>query len=79
VIAFAKERGLCTVSLVRRQELLDELIAAGSDVVLLDGAGVAALVAEATGNAKIALGLEGVGGRETISRSKKGQDDDTTR
>src|SRR6266849_11180005 len=29
VIAFAKERGLRTVSLVRRQELIDELVAAG--------------------------------------------------
>ena len=62
VIAFAKERGLRTVSLVRRQELIDELISAGGDVVLLDGAEVAAQVAEATGNASITLGLEGVGG-----------------
>src|SRR5258708_20794619 len=67
VIAFAKDRGLRTVSLVRRQELIDDLITAGSDVVLLDGAGVAAQVAEATGNAKIALGFEGVGGEATLS------------
>ncbi|MFL5665894.1 MAG: hypothetical protein ACJ8BW_31795 [Ktedonobacteraceae bacterium] len=31
VITFAKERGLRTVCLVRRQELIDEQIAAGSD------------------------------------------------
>jgi NADPH:quinone reductase-like Zn-dependent oxidoreductase len=67
VIAVAKERGLRTVSLVRRQELIDELIAAGGDVVLLDGAGVAARVAEATGNANIALGLEGIGGEAALS------------
>ena len=30
VIAFAKDRGLRTVSLVRRQELIDELVAAGA-------------------------------------------------
>jgi len=67
VIAFAKECGLRTVSLVRRQELIDELIAVGGDVVLLDGAEVAAQVAEATGNARIALGLEGVGGAAALS------------
>ncbi len=67
VIAFAKERGLRIVSLVRRQELIDELIAAGSDVVLLDGAEVAAQVAEATGNANIALGVEGVGAEAALS------------
>lgn len=67
VIAFAKERGLRTVSLVRRQALLDELIAAGSDVVLLDGAEVSQQVAEATGNANIVLGLESVGGEAAHS------------
>ncbi len=36
VIAFAKDRGLRTVSLVRRQELIDELVAAGGDIVLVD-------------------------------------------
>jgi Alcohol dehydrogenase GroES-like domain len=38
VIAFAKVRGLRTVSLVRRPELIDGLVAAGGDVVLVDGA-----------------------------------------
>ncbi len=69
VIAFAKDRGLRTVSLVRRQELIDELVAAGGDVVLLDGAGVSARVAQATGNAKIALALDGVGGEAMLSLS----------
>jgi NADPH:quinone reductase-like Zn-dependent oxidoreductase len=67
VIAMAKESGLRTVSLVRRQELIEDLRAAGGDVVLLDGAGVAARVAEATGHAHIALGLEGVGGEAALS------------
>ena len=69
VIAFAKDRGLRTVSLVRRQELIDELVAAGGDIVLVDGAGVSARVAEATGNAKIALALDGVGGEAMLSLS----------
>jgi len=69
VIAFAKDRGLRTVSLVRRQELIAELGAAGGDVVLVDGAGVSARVAQATGNAKIALALDGVGGEAMLSLS----------
>jgi NADPH:quinone reductase-like Zn-dependent oxidoreductase len=67
VIAVAKERGLRTVSLVRRPELIEELITAGGDVVMLDGVGVAARVSEATGHANIALGLEGVGGEAALS------------
>jgi len=69
VIAFAKDRGLRTVSLVRRQELIDELVAAGGDIVLVDGAEISARVAQATGNAKVALALDGVGGEAMLSLS----------
>ncbi|EFH88245.1 zinc-dependent alcohol dehydrogenase family protein [Ktedonobacter racemifer] len=55
VITFARERGLKTVSVIRRQELIDDLIAAGGDVVLVDGADVASRVAEATGHATISF------------------------
>ena len=69
VIAFAKDRGLRTVSLVRRQELIDELVAAGGDIVLVDGAEISARVAQATGNAKVALALDGVGEEAMLSLS----------
>lgn len=69
VIAFAKERGLRTVSLVRRPELIDELVAAGCDVVLVEGAEAAAQVAQATSNAKITLALDGVGGESARALS----------
>src|SRR5437870_5356806 len=62
VIAFAQEFGLRSVSLVRRPELVDELKSAGADVVLVDGPDVVKQVAAATGNAKIKLGIDGVGG-----------------
>ncbi len=62
VIAFAKARGFRTVNLVRRTVLVGEIEAAGGDVVLVAGENVAARVADATGNATIKLGLEGVGG-----------------
>ncbi len=69
VIAFAKARGLRIVSLVRRQELIGELVAAGSDVVLVDGAGIADRVAEATGHAQIPLALDGIAGAAMQSLS----------
>ena len=69
VVAFAKERGLRTVSLVRRQELVGELIDAGSDVVLVDEAEVADRVAAATGHAQIRLALDGVAGEAMRSLS----------
>ena len=69
VIAFAKDRGLRTVSLVRRQELIDELVAAGGDIVLVDGVEISARVAQATGHAKLALALDGVGGEAMLSLS----------
>ena len=69
VIAFARDRGLRTVSLVRRPELIDELVAAGGDIVLVDGAEVSARVAQATGHAQIALALDGVGGEAMLSLS----------
>jgi NADPH:quinone reductase-like Zn-dependent oxidoreductase len=67
VIAFAKDRGLTTVSLVRRHEVVEELTAAGADVVLVDGEGIAERVAEATGHAKIMLALDGVAGNAMAS------------
>ncbi len=69
VIAIAKSRGLLTVSLVRRAELVDELIDKGSDVVLVDGPDIAARVAKATSNAKIRLAIDGVAGASTASLS----------
>ena len=66
-IAFAKEFGLRSVSLVRRPELVDELKSAGADVVLVDGPDVVKQVAAATGNAKIKLGIDGVGGDSSHS------------
>jgi NADPH:quinone reductase-like Zn-dependent oxidoreductase len=69
VIAFAGERGLKTVSLVRREELVDELTAAGGDVVLVDGPDIPARVAEATGRTTIQLALDGVAGESMASLS----------
>jgi NADPH:quinone reductase-like Zn-dependent oxidoreductase len=67
VSAFARERGLKVVSVVRRPELVSELLAAGADAVLVDQPQLNKAVAEATAGAKLRLGLDGVGGESTAS------------
>src|SRR5262249_49515044 len=69
VIAIARSRGLRTVSLVCRPELVDELAAAGADVALVDGPDVAARAAAAAANAPIKLAIDGVGGTSTATLS----------
>ena len=67
VIQLAKQRGIKTVNIVRREGLAEELMAKGADVVLVDGPNLAADIAKATGNAPIVLALDPVGG-DTYSR-----------
>lgn len=69
VMAVAKSRGLRTVSVVRRPELVDELRDQGGDVVLLDAPELAATVAKETANAKIRLAIDGVAGESTAALS----------
>ena len=67
VIQLAKQRGIKTVNIVRREGLAEELKSKGADVVLIDGPDLAAQIAKATGNAPVVLALDPVGG-ETYSR-----------
>ena len=67
VIQLAKQRGIKTVNIVRREGLAEELMAKGADVVLIDGPNLAADIAKATGNAPIVLALDPVGG-DTFAR-----------
>ena len=62
VIQLAKQRGIKTVNIVRREGLAEDLMARGADVVLIDGPDLAADIAKATGNAPIVLALDPVGG-----------------
>ncbi|MRX06642.1 alcohol dehydrogenase catalytic domain-containing protein [Pseudoduganella sp. FT25W] len=64
-IALAKARGLRSINLVRRPELIPEIQAAGGDVVLLDEPGAAAKAAALIGNGKVRLALDGVSGAST--------------
>jgi NADPH:quinone reductase-like Zn-dependent oxidoreductase len=65
VIAFAKTRGLKTVNIVRRSELMTELEAIGGDVVVVDSRDVSERIKAAVGQAELRLALDGVSGPAT--------------
>jgi NADPH:quinone reductase-like Zn-dependent oxidoreductase len=65
VIAFAKMRGLKTVNIVRRPELVAELDAIGGDVVVVDSPDVSERIKAAVGQAELHLALDGVSGPAT--------------
>jgi NADPH:quinone reductase-like Zn-dependent oxidoreductase len=63
----AKSLGLKTVSVVRREDVVAEIKAIGSDVVLVDGADLAKRVAAETDKAPIALAVDGVADTSTTN------------
>ena len=65
VIAFAKARGLKTVNIVRRPELVAELKAIGGDVVVVDSPNASKEVKAAVGQDGLRLALDGVSGPAT--------------
>lgn len=67
VIQLAKQRGIKTINIVRREGLAEDLMAKGADVVLIDGPDLPAQIAKATGNAPVVLALDAVGG-DTYTR-----------
>ncbi len=65
LITLAREAGMKSVSVVRRQELVAPLRAHGADVVLVDGPDLDARVREATGGGALALAIDAIGGAAT--------------
>ncbi|WP_089104999.1 zinc-dependent alcohol dehydrogenase family protein [Streptomyces hyaluromycini] len=65
VIAFARERGLRTINIVRRENLVTELQDLGADLVCVDHPDVATRVRAAVGGEPVLLGLDGVSGKAT--------------
>jgi NADPH:quinone reductase-like Zn-dependent oxidoreductase len=65
VIAFAKARGLKTVNIVRRPELVAELKAIGGDVVVVESPDASKEIKAAVGQAELRLALDGVSGPAT--------------
>ncbi len=62
VIGVAKARGLKTLNIVRRPELVDELKAAGADVVLVAGNDTKAEAERVVEGGRIGLGIDAIGG-----------------
>ena len=69
VIALARQRGIKTVNVVRRDSLFAELGALGADVCVVDGPELAETVRAKTGGAPVRLGLDAVSGRATARLS----------
>ena len=67
LIAIAKARGLRTINIVRRQELLKELEAAGGDSVLIDEPGAAKEALQLVGDSAVRLGVDAIGGVATAT------------
>ncbi len=61
----AKLKGYRTVSIVRRESAVAGVMAEGGDIVVVDGPDLHKRVAEATGKAKIKLGIDCVAGSAT--------------
>ena len=66
VIQIAHELGYKTMNVVRRAELIDELLGEGGDVVLVDNEKLRDEVKDATSGAAIRLGLNSVGGDSAL-------------
>ena len=62
LIVLAKQRGVRTVNIVRRDDVAAELKALGADAVLLDGSDLAERARDAVGRAPIRLGIDAVSG-----------------
>lgn len=70
VIQIARASGLRTVNIVRRPGLEVELLAAGADVVLEEGSGLAQRITAAVEGAPLWLGLNAVGGDCALALAK---------
>ena len=70
VIQIARLRGLRTVNVVRREDLIPELEAEGADVVVTDEIPLSKQIRDLTGNGDAPLGLNAVGGESARELAK---------
>ncbi len=66
LIELARQAGIKSVNVVRRESLFAPLRRRGADAVVLDGADLGARVKQATGGARIRLAIDAVGGDATM-------------
>lgn len=77
VIQIARLRGLRTVNIVRRKDLIPELEAEGADIVVTDEIPLSKQIRDLTGNADAPLGLNAVGGESAREIAKSLSDHGT--
>src|ERR1700741_1609280 len=65
LIAIAKARGIKTINLVRRPELIPELQAIGGDLVVADENGALDRIRAAIGTGRVPLAIDGVAGKSS--------------
>lgn len=62
LVQLAKIRGFKTINVVRRESLIEPLMAQGADLVVVDGEDLVKRVRKATEKAEVKLGIDAVGG-----------------
>jgi NADPH:quinone reductase-like Zn-dependent oxidoreductase len=67
IIAIGKARGLKTINLVRRPELISELQAIGGDLVIVDDDGAVERIRAAIGKDRVPLAVDGVSGKSSAT------------
>ena len=77
VIQIARLRGLKTVNIVRRKDLISELEAEGADVVITDEIPLSKQIRDLIGNGTAPLGLNAVGGESAREIAKSLSDHGT--
>ena len=67
IIAIGRARGLKTINLVRRPELISELQAIGGDLAIVDEDGALDKIRAAIGNGRVPLAIDGVAGKTSAA------------
>ena len=67
LIAIAKARGIKTINLVRRPELIPELQAIGGDLMVVDEDGALDRIRAAIGTGRVPLAVDGVAGKSSAT------------
>ena len=67
LIAIAKARGIKTINLVRRPELIPELQAVGGDLMVVDENGALDKIRAAIGNGRVALAIDGLAAKSSAT------------
>lgn len=65
IIDLAKQQGIHTINVVRREDVFDELLALGADACLLDGDDLADRAMKASGGSPVKLGIDAISGAAT--------------